>query len=85
MKDGIFRQYRGARDKDSFIVYIEEKKWQSAEPVSDWKAPDSLQMSAVSYFFKLSMILRYQSHQFKSLNLSILGTSKKSISKILEK
>jgi len=58
VKDGIFRQYRGARDKDSFIVYIEEKKWQSAEPVSDWKAPDSLQMSAVSYFFKLSMILR---------------------------
>ena len=28
------------------------------EPVSDWKSPDSLQMSLVSYFFKLSMVLR---------------------------
>jgi len=58
VKNGIFRQYRGARDKDSFIMYVEEKKWESVEPISDWKAPDSLQMSAVSYFFKLSMILR---------------------------
>ena len=40
-------------------MYVEEKKWESVEPISDWKAPDSLQMSAVSYFFKLSMILRY--------------------------
>ena len=27
-KDGVFRQYRGARDKDSFISFVEEKKWQ---------------------------------------------------------
>ena len=26
--------------------------------MSDWKSPDSLQMSLVSYFFKLSMVLR---------------------------
>ena len=24
----MFRQYRGARDKDSFISFVEEKKWQ---------------------------------------------------------
>lgn len=58
VKNGVFRQYRGARDKDSFITYIEEKKWSSVEPVSDWKSPDSVQMSLVSYFFKLSMVLR---------------------------
>jgi len=58
VKDGVFRQYRGARDKDSFISFVEEKKWQGVEPVSDWKSPDSLQMSLVSYFFKLSMVLR---------------------------
>ena len=29
-KDGVFRQYRGARDKDSFISFVEEKKWQVA-------------------------------------------------------
>lgn len=58
VKDGVFRQYRGARDKESFISYVEEKKWSSVEPVSDWKSPDSFQMSMVSYFFKLSMVLR---------------------------
>ncbi|XP_023348994.1 thioredoxin-related transmembrane protein 1 [Eurytemora carolleeae] len=58
VKDGVFRQYRGARDKDSFITYVEEKKWTSVEAVSDWKSPDSLQMSLVSHFFKLSMLLR---------------------------
>merc|ERR1719436_943290 len=58
VKDGVFRQYRGARDKDSFISFVEEKKWQGVEPVSDWKSPDSIQMSLVAYFFKLSMVLR---------------------------
>merc|ERR1711962_957022 len=58
VKDGVFRQYRGARDKDSFISYIEDKKWSGVEPISTWKAPDSFQMSMVSYFFKLSMVLR---------------------------
>merc|ERR1711962_94856 len=58
VKDGVFRQYRGARDKDSFISFVEDKKWQGVEPVSDWKSPDSIQMSLVSYFFKLSMVLR---------------------------
>jgi len=58
VKDGVFRQYRGARDKDSFISFVEEKKWQGVEPISEWKSPDSVQMSLVSYFFKLSMVLR---------------------------
>merc|ERR1712168_1696742 len=58
VKDGVFRQYRGARDKDSFISFVEEKKWQGVEPISEWKSPDSVQMTLVSYFFKLSMVLR---------------------------
>merc|ERR1711872_404481 len=58
VKDGVFRQYRGARDKDSFISFVEDKKWTGVEPVSSWKSPDSIQMSLVSYFFKLSMVLR---------------------------
>merc|ERR1711872_864867 len=58
VKDGVFRQYRGARDKDSFISFVEEKKWQGVEPISSWKDPNSVQMSLVSYFFKLSMVLR---------------------------
>merc|ERR1711923_171054 len=58
VKDGVFRQYRGARDKDSFISFVEDKKWTGVEPISSWKSPDSIQMSLVSYFFKLSMVLR---------------------------
>jgi len=58
VKDGVFRQYRGARDKDSFISFVEDKKWTQIEEVSSWKNPSSLQMTMVSYFFKLSMVLR---------------------------
>ncbi|CAL1269159.1 unnamed protein product [Larinioides sclopetarius] len=58
VKDGIFRQYRGARDKESFISFVEEKKWQSIDPVPSWKSPQSYQMATVSSFFKLSMFLR---------------------------
>jgi len=58
VKDGVFRQYRGARDKDSFISFVEDKKWTQVEEISSWKDPSSVQMSLVSYFFKLSMVLR---------------------------
>merc|ERR1711970_1572330 len=58
VKDGVFRQYRGAREKDSFISFVEDRKWSGVEPISSWKSPDSFQMSLVSYFFKLSMVLR---------------------------
>lgn len=58
VKDGVFRQYRGARDKESFFGFVEEKKWQSLDPVSSWKSPQSFQMSTIAYFFKLSMLLR---------------------------
>lgn len=58
VKDGEFRQYRGSRDKDSLIQFIEDKKWKEVEPVSAWKHPNSIQMSLVSSFFKMSMVLR---------------------------
>jgi len=58
VKDSVFRQYRGPRDKDSLISFVEERKWETVETLSSWKAPDSVQMSLVSYFFKLSMVLR---------------------------
>ena len=58
MKDGVFRQYKGSRDREQFISFVEEKKWQQLETVSSWKAPDSLQMSVLAQFFRLSMVLR---------------------------
>lgn len=56
--NGEFRQYRGTRDLNALMSFIEEKKWETVEPVSAWKRPDSIQMSIVSYFFKLSHFLK---------------------------
>lgn len=56
--NGEFRQYKGSRDLNTLMTFIEEKKWQSLEPVSSWSKPDSIQMSLVSQFFKLSNFLK---------------------------
>lgn len=58
VKDGQFRQYKGSRDTNSFVEFVEEKRWQTLEPISNWKHPSSIQMSIVSHFFKISMALR---------------------------
>lgn len=42
VKDGVFRQYKGTRDVNTFVSFIEDKKWQSIEPISSWKAPNSI-------------------------------------------
>lgn len=56
--NGEFRQYKGPRDLNSLMTFVEEKKWQQLEPVSAWSKPDSIQMSLVSQFFKLSHFLK---------------------------
>jgi len=56
--NGEFRQYRGARDKDAFISFVEDEKWRAIDAIPSWKSPASVQMSVVSYFFKLSQVLR---------------------------
>ncbi|KAI8433791.1 hypothetical protein MSG28_015761 [Choristoneura fumiferana] len=56
--EGEFRQYKGPRDVDSMLGYLEQKRWKQTEPVPAWKAPDSLQMGLVAQFFKLSQALR---------------------------
>ncbi|XP_059607527.1 thioredoxin-related transmembrane protein 1 [Phlebotomus argentipes] len=58
VKNGEFRQYRGGRDINALMTFIQERKWKNVEPVSAWKKPDSIQMSIVSYFFKLSHFLK---------------------------
>ncbi|KAK7872452.1 hypothetical protein R5R35_014247 [Gryllus longicercus] len=56
--DGEFRQYRGARDEEALISFIKDDKWKTVEAIPGWKSPGSIQMSVVSYFFKLSQLLR---------------------------
>jgi hypothetical protein len=58
VKDGVFRTYAGPRDKDDFMVFIEQKKWTVVDSVPGWKYPDSPQMSIVAMFFRLSMQVR---------------------------
>lgn len=65
MKNGEFRQYRGSRDLNSFMSFIEDKKWQSVEQVSAWKNPSSIPMSAVAMFFQFS-------HYLKEVNTMLL-------------
>ena len=59
VKDGAFRQYRGSRDKDEFMSFIEEKKWKELEEIPAWKSPASFQMSVVSQFFKVCICIFY--------------------------
>lgn len=56
--DGEFRQYRGSRDIDALTVFVQKKDWKKLEQISAWKNPDSLHMSILSYFFKLSHMLK---------------------------
>ncbi|XP_033211957.1 thioredoxin-related transmembrane protein 1 [Belonocnema kinseyi] len=58
VKDGIFRQYKSPRDKDSLIEFISEKTWKKIEPIPSWKSPTSIQMSIISQFFRMSQVLR---------------------------
>ncbi|XP_014251714.1 thioredoxin-related transmembrane protein 1-like [Cimex lectularius] len=56
--NGEFRRYTGSRDRESFMSFVEDQKWKTVEPISNWKYPSSVQMSIVAYFFKLSQGLR---------------------------
>uniref|UniRef100_A0A3B1J9U5 Thioredoxin-related transmembrane protein 1 n=1 Tax=Astyanax mexicanus TaxID=7994 RepID=A0A3B1J9U5_ASTMX len=69
-KDGVFRRYQGARTKDDFMSFIDEKKWQSIEPISSWFGPSSLLMNMMSALFKLSMFIR-QCHNYLTEQVGI--------------
>ncbi|XP_035897576.1 thioredoxin-related transmembrane protein 1-like isoform X1 [Anopheles stephensi] len=70
--NGEFRQYKGPRDMNSFMSFVEEKKWESLEQVSAWRNPDSIQMSLVSLFFKLSHFLKVSRTRWRNLNTMLL-------------
>ncbi|KAK6307579.1 hypothetical protein J4Q44_G00227270 [Coregonus suidteri] len=69
-KDGVFRRYQGARTKDDFLSFIDEKKWQGIEPVSSWFGPSSFMMNTMSALFKLSMFIR-RCHNYLTEQLGI--------------
>lgn len=56
--NGEFRRYTGTRDMNAFMTFVEEKKWQAIEPIDSWKRPDSIPMSVLSWFFRLSHFLK---------------------------
>lgn len=63
VKDGEFRQYRGSRNLESLQEFVENMQWEKLEKISEWKHPDSIQMTVVSYFFKLSHLLKELNNQ----------------------
>ncbi|XP_077416380.1 thioredoxin-related transmembrane protein 1 [Vanacampus margaritifer] len=69
-KDGVFRKYQGARTKDEFLSFVDEKKWSAVEPVSSWFAPSSFLMNSMSALFKLSMFIR-RCHNYMTEQLGI--------------
>ncbi|XP_033251205.1 thioredoxin-related transmembrane protein 1-like [Drosophila miranda] len=68
VKDGEFRPYRGARDGDALLYFVKKQQWQKIEPLSAWKKPDTIHMSVLSYFFKLSHTLKHTQKLFKDFN-----------------
>nr|XP_033808442.1 thioredoxin-related transmembrane protein 1 [Geotrypetes seraphini] len=69
-KDGIFRRYQGARNKNDFISFISEREWKSIEPVSSWFGPSSFLMNCMSGLFQLSMWIR-QCHNYFTEDIGI--------------
>lgn len=55
---GQFRQYHGTRDKESFMSFIEQRKWETVDAIPAWKSPASFHMGITAHFFKLSQVLR---------------------------
>ena len=58
VKEGEFRQYSGSRTRDGFIDHIEGFKWKNDELMPSWKHPNSVLMSVVAWFYKVSMHLK---------------------------
>ncbi|XP_053694457.1 thioredoxin-related transmembrane protein 1 isoform X2 [Sabethes cyaneus] len=56
--DGEFRQYKGARDLNSLMTFIEEKKWQAVEKIPPLTKPSSPLMAVISVFFRASQLLK---------------------------
>ncbi|XP_075700227.1 thioredoxin-related transmembrane protein 1 isoform X2 [Rhinoderma darwinii] len=74
-KDGVFRKYQGPRTQKDFINFINEKEWESIEPVSSWFGPDSLLMSGMSTLFQLSVWIRNCHNYFvEDVGLPVWGS-----------
>ena len=39
IKDGVFRQFRGSRKTKDFLDFIEDKQWETIDPMSKWQDP----------------------------------------------
>lgn len=46
------------------MTFIEDKKWESLEQINSWKKPDSVPMSILSWFFRLSHFLKVMKIRF---------------------
>ena len=57
MKDGEFRQFKGSRKVKDFLDFVEEKQWESVEPITSWQNPGSIQMGILGKL--INLFIRY--------------------------
>ena len=53
VKDGEFRQFKGSRKVKDFLDFVEEKQWESVEPITSWQNPGSIQMGILGKLINL--------------------------------
>ncbi|XP_028251756.1 thioredoxin-related transmembrane protein 1 [Parambassis ranga] len=74
-KDGVFRKYQGARNKEDFLSFVDEQKWRAVEPISAWFGPSSFLMNSMSALFKLSMFIRHcHNYMTEQLGIPVWGS-----------
>ncbi|XP_037949696.1 thioredoxin-related transmembrane protein 1 [Teleopsis dalmanni] len=56
--NGDFRIYRGSREGDALMLFVKQRQWEKLDTISAWKKPNTIHMSVLSYFFKISHMLK---------------------------
>lgn len=56
--DGTFRRYTGSRDSETMHEFIQQRYWANHEPISNFRHPDSISMTIMSWLFKTSIVVK---------------------------
>merc|ERR1712004_228164 len=58
VKDGEFRVYKGSREENRIISFVDDQEWKNLELVPWYLNPNSFHMAAVGKFFQMAMQLQ---------------------------
>ena len=74
VKDGEFRQFKGSRKVKDFLDFVEEKQWESVEPITSWQNPGSIQMGILGKLINLFIQYLIDWSIFLLINLPSFST-----------